>query len=323
MKGFLGIDVGSVSTNIVFIDENKQVIEKEYTFTHGRVLSALKQSLNAVMERLPADLEILGTGVTGSAAELARSIVNADLYKTEIYSHARATVHEFPDVRTIFEIGGQDSKVIYIKDGVPIRSRMNEWCGAGTGSMLDAQSSRLGVPIGELGALAVQSTKVIDFRTRCGVFIESCAIDAQARGYSVAEIAAGLCNACAKNFINTLNIDRKKLETPIVFQGGVAANIGVKQALERYIEEGGGVKCNLLIPKHYNVMGALGIALAVRDAYAREPWESSGFRGMEVINKIETCIVDANTCGEKVQNRSNRYGDILQLTIGNQVIATL
>jgi predicted CoA-substrate-specific enzyme activase len=323
MKGFLGIDVGSVSTNIVFIDENKQVREKEYAFTHGRVLNALKRSLNAIMERLPSDLDILGTGVTGSAGELARSIVNADLYKTEIYSHARATVHEFPDVKTIFEIGGQDSKVIYVKDGVPVRSRMNEWCGAGTGSMLDAQSSRLGVPIEQLGALAIQASKVIDFRTRCGVFIESCAIDAQARGYSIKEIAAGLCHACAKNFIGTLHIDRKKLETPIVFQGGVAGNVGVKQALERYIEEGSGEKCTLLIPKHHDVMGALGIALSARDAYARDPWESSGFRGMEVINKIETCIVDANRCGQQVQHNSNGYGDILELTIGNQVIATL
>ncbi len=322
MNCFLGIDVGSVSTNIVLIDENDNIIEKNYSFTQGQVLNALKRSFKTLRSRLSKDLNILGVGVTGSGGELASAVVNADLYKTEIFSHAIAAIHEFPDVSTIFEIGGQDSKVIYIKNGTLESSKMNEWCGAGTGSMLDAQSARLGIPVERLGELAVKAKKAIDFRTRCGVFIESCAINAQARGYPIDQIASGLCHACAKSFFNTLHIDRKSLKQPIIFQGGVAANLGMKKALEKYINDGQDSECELLIPQHYNVMGALGISLSVKKAFARKPFKTK-FRGFDTISNMGSRIVDADPTIETPNRLINEYGDILELTVNEEVVATL
>ena len=123
--GFIGIDVGSVSTNVIFLDDSENVIETVYTYTRGRVLDAIKTSFSEIQERLPNNTEILGVGVTGSSGELAKLILNADLYRTEIYSHAAATIHQIPDVKTIMEIGGRDSKVIYVNNGIPEKSKMN------------------------------------------------------------------------------------------------------------------------------------------------------------------------------------------------------
>jgi hypothetical protein len=138
LSGFIGVDVGSISTNVVFVDGNSNVIELVYTYTRGRVLDALKSAFTEMEEKLPDNAIVLGVGVTGRSGELAKSILRADIYRTEIYSHAAATIHQLPEVKSILEIGGQDSKVIYVNNGIPEKSKMNEWGGAGTGAMLDA-----------------------------------------------------------------------------------------------------------------------------------------------------------------------------------------
>ena len=150
MHGFIGVDVGSVSTNVIFLDQYDNVIETVYTYTRGRVLDAIKTSFMKLQQMLPVNAVIMGVGTTGSSGEMAKTILNADTYRTEIYSHAAATIHQIPDVQTILEIGGQDSKVIYVNNGIPEKSKMNEWCGAGTGAMLDAQANRLGIPIEDI-----------------------------------------------------------------------------------------------------------------------------------------------------------------------------
>ncbi|MBN2160234.1 MAG: hypothetical protein JW807_12625 [Spirochaetes bacterium] len=322
MKGYLGVDVGSVSTNVVFVDENQHVIETVYTYTRGRVLDALKNGLKEMMTKLPANAVVMGVGVTGSSGELAKSILNADIYKTEIYSHAAATIHQIPDVRTILEIGGQDSKVIYINNGIPEKSKMNEWCGAGTGAMLDAQANRLGLTIQEFSELAVKAKKSIDFRTRCGVFMDSCMIDAQAKGYPIEVIIRGLCNACAHNFISTLGINRKTIEEPIAFQGGVSANKGVRRELEDYISEARDKKVNLVVPLHHDVMGAFGMALIVGKLHKKTGKQTS-FRGLDEVEKI---MPEVTECARKECPKNlgkDRRCDIVRLRIGGNTIAAI
>jgi predicted CoA-substrate-specific enzyme activase len=322
MKGFLGVDVGSVSTNVAFVDENQHVIETVYTYTRGRVLDAIKTGLKEMMAKLPANAEIMGVGVTGSSGELAKSILNADIYKTEIYSHAAATIHQIPDVKTILEIGGQDSKVIYVNNGIPEKSKMNEWCGAGTGAMLDSQAHRLGLTIQEFSELAVKAKKSIDFRTRCGVFMDSCMIDAQAKGYPIEVIIRGLCNACAHNFISTLGINRKSIEEPIAFQGGVSANMGVKKELEDYISEAKGEKVKLIVPLHHDVMGAIGMAMIVGKLY-QKTGKPTSFRGLDEIERI---IPEVKECAMHDCPKSlgiDRRCDIVKLKIAGATIAAI
>ncbi len=323
MNVFLGFDIGSVSTNVAVIDEHQHVIETVYTYTRGRVLDAIKTSLREIQAKLPSNINILGVGVTGSSGELAKKILGADVYKTEIYSHAAATIHQIPEVRTILEIGGQDSKVIYVNNKIPEKSKMNEWCGAGTGAMLDAQAYRLGIPIQEFGDYALKATKSIDFRTRCGVFMDSCMIDAQAKGYPIEVIVSGLCKACAHNFVGTLGINRKTLESPIAFQGGVAANKGVKKELEDYISKGKGEKCELIVPICHDVMGAIGMSLIVHKLYAKRQ-QPTNFRGFEDVLNITSEIAECqyDKC-PKNKKEDETICDIVLLKINNETIASI
>ncbi len=323
MHGFIGVDVGSVSTNVIFLDQYDNVIETVYTYTRGRVLDAIKTSFMKLQQMLPVNAVILGVGTTGSSGEMAKSILNADTYRTEIYSHAAATIHQIPDVQTILEIGGQDSKVIYINNGIPEKSKMNEWCGAGTGAMLDAQANRLGIPIEKFGDYALTAIKSIDFRTRCGVFMDSCMIDAQAKGYPIETIIAGLCKACAKNFVNTLGISRKTLGSPIIFQGGVSANKGVKRELEKYIAEArGGEEPELIVPLYHDVMGAIGMALIVSRLHKKRNIVTS-FRGFEDIYRITSNIIQCeyHECPKRLPKEN--YCDLVKLQIDKKTIAAI
>ena len=323
MQGFIGVDVGSVSTNVVFLDQYDNIIETVYTYTRGRVLDAIKTSFMKLQQMLPVNAVIIGVGTTGSSGEMAKSILNADTYRTEIYSHAAATIHQIPDVQTILEIGGQDSKVIYVNNGIPEKSKMNEWCGAGTGAMLDAQANRLGIPIEKVGDCALTAVKSIDFRTRCGVFMDSCMIDAQAKGYPIETIIAGLCKACAKNFVNTLGISRKTLGSPIVFQGGVSANKGVKRELEKYIAEArDGEEPELIVPLYHDVMGAIGMSLIVSRLHKKRNIVTS-FRGFEDVYRITSSVIQCeyHECPKRLPKEN--YCDLVKLQIDNKTIAAI
>jgi hypothetical protein len=200
---------------------------------------------------------------------------------------------------------------------------MNEWCGAGTGAMLDAQANRLGIPIEKVGDCALAAVKSIDFRTRCGVFMDSCMIDAQAKGYPIETIIAGLCKACAKNFINTLGISRKTLGSPIVFQGGVSANKGVKRELEKYIAEArGGEEPELIVPLYHDVMGAIGMSLIVSRLHKKRNIVTS-FRGFEDVYRITSSVIQCeyHECPKRLPKEN--YCDLVKLQIDNKTIAAI
>ena len=141
MDLFLGIDVGSVSTNLVLIDpEGEMYLSPLYLRTQGQPIKAVQQGLSLLNERLADNDRICGVGTTGSARALAGVLVGADLVKNEITSHAAAALQSVPGVQTVLEIGGQDSKIIILKDGIVVDFAMNTVCAAGTGSFLDHSS---------------------------------------------------------------------------------------------------------------------------------------------------------------------------------------
>ncbi len=259
IKGYLGVDVGSVSTNLVVIDEAGEVLASVYHRTHGNPILAVQEGMRQLGEQLSDGLEICAAGTTGSARYLSGVIVGADIVKNEITAHAVAALHLVPDVRTVLEIGGQDSKIILLQDGVVVDFAMNTVCAAGTGSFLDHQSTRLGIPIEDFGGYAVRAESGVQIAGRCSVFAESDMIHKQQIGHPNESIIYGLCLALVRNYLNNL-AKGKRVESPVVFQGGVAANSGMKRAFEEAL----GIE--IIIPSHFDVMGAVGAALLAMEA---------------------------------------------------------
>lgn len=270
MKGYLGIDVGSVSTNIVFLNEQGEVAEAVYLRTRGQPIRALQEGLREVRRRLPEEVNVLGVGATGSGRYLAGLVVGADVVKNEITSHAVAASTLVPGVQTVIEIGGQDSKLILLRGGMVADFAMNTVCAAGTGSFLDQQAARLGIPVEDFGRLALESSSPVRIAGRCAVFAESDMIHKQQMGYSLADILAGLCEALVRNYLNNVG-KGKEIRPPVVFQGGVAANAGMRRAFEKALG------MEVIVPPYFHVMGAVGAALLAKERMAHRPSNFKGF----------------------------------------------
>lgn len=310
MIGHLGVDVGSVSTNFVVIDDEGNVVEFLYIRTQGQPIRAIQSGLKTLGEKLPPDLEIKSAGATGSARNLTGVIVGADVVKNEITAHAVAAMHCVPDVQTVLEIGGQDSKIIVIRNKVVVDFAMNTVCAAGTGSFLDHQASRLDIPIEKFGELALQSNSPVRIAGRCSVFAESDMIHKQQMGHDVKDIIAGLCDALVRNYLNNVG-KGKNIASPVVFQGGVAANLGIRRAFEKALQ------MEIIVPEYYHVMGAIGAALLAREFVqgGRKPTKFRGFAASELDFKASSfeCKGCPNHC-EVVEIRESgrvlaRWGD--------------
>lgn len=305
---YLGIDVGSVSTNLVLIDNNDEIIDKLYIRTGGQPIRSIKQGMRAFAQK-HGHLAVRGVGTTGSARQLAGVLVGADVIKNEITAHAVAALKLVPDVRTILEIGGQDSKIIILKDGVVTDFAMNTVCAAGTGSFLDRQAARLEIPINEFGSYALKSQNPVRIAGRCAVFAESDMIHKQQTGHSIEDIINGLCEALVRNYLSNL-AKGKHIEDNVVFQGGVAANVGIISAFERALGK------KLVIPKYYDVMGAVGAAYLAKQKMTSS--HDTKFKGFELAEtdyraKSIECSGCSNLC-EVIEIMQNgkviaRWGD--------------
>ncbi|MGM0470993.1 MAG: acyl-CoA dehydratase activase [Bacillota bacterium] len=293
MKGYLGIDVGSVSINLVVLDDSGEVIKKIYLRTKGQPIDVVQQGLKELGEDLPEELEIAGVGTTGSGRNLIGVVVGADTIKNEITAHAVAASNIVPEVKTVLEIGGQDSKITILRDGVVVDFAMNTVCAAGTGSFLDQQAARLEIPIEEFGQLALESENKVRIAGRCSVFAESDMIHKQQLGHNLEDIIAGLCEALVRNYLNNVG-QGKEILAPVVFQGGVAANEGIKEAFEEALDT------EVIVPHHHDVMGAIGAGLLAKEEVdnGRQP---TNFKGWQVTDVEYTptsfeCDGCANLC---------------------------
>jgi predicted CoA-substrate-specific enzyme activase len=271
---FLGIDVGSVTTKLMLLDASGvPAYLPVYLRTGGQPILAVQQGLALIGEQLAAADRICGVGTTGSARFLAGVMVGADIVKNEITAHAVAALHVLPDAATILEIGGQDSKIIILRDGVVVDFAMNTVCAAGTGSFLDQQAFRLNLPIEEFGELALKATNPVRIAGRCTVFAESDMIHKQQMGHTLPNIVAGLCEAMVRNYLNNVG-KGKEILAPVVFQGGVAANLGMRAAFRKALDT------EIIVPPLFHVMGAYGAALLARERTSRAG--ATCFRGFEV-----------------------------------------
>ncbi|HPD58275.1 MAG TPA: acyl-CoA dehydratase activase [Smithellaceae bacterium] len=286
-RGFLGIDVGSISTNVVFLDGNKNLLFESYARVGGNPIDSVKARLKELASLMrEKEMEVGALCTTGSGRQLVGVLLGADVVKNEISAHARAAVELHPDVRTIIEIGGQDSKVIIIENGMVVDFAMNLVCAAGTGSFLDSQARRLDITIEELSRRSILSKHPTAIAARCTVFSESDMISKQQMGHAQEDIIMGLCHALARNFIG--NVARgKQLCSPVLLQGGVSANLGILRAFENALG------CKVIVPRHHMVMGAYGAALLAMETDI----DKSRFRGADIwAHHIHTQSVNCEDC---------------------------
>jgi predicted CoA-substrate-specific enzyme activase len=306
MEAYIGVDVGSVSTNIAVIDSSGAVMASAYIRTHGRPIEAVQKGLREVAGELSNSIKIVAAGATGSGRYLTGILVGADVVKNEITAHAVAAVREVTDVQTIFEIGGQDSKFILLRHSVVTDFAMNTVCAAGTGSFLDQQAARLGIPIEEFGDYALRADSPVRIAGRCTVFAESDMIHKQQMGHSLENIIAGLCEAMVRNYLNNV-VKGKDTISPVIFQGGVAANVGIKAAFEKTLET------EIIVPEHYSIMGAIGAAIL-----ARERIESAD--GKTRFKGFETSDIEYRTRSFECDGCSNRC-EVIEMLMEGKMIA--
>jgi len=305
---YLGIDVGSTTTKYALINEDREIIHKTYVPTQGKPIEVTQRLLSCIRDDIGKSIEIVGTATTGSGRNVVGDFLNADLIIDEITAHARGAVEICPEVDTIFEIGGQDSKYISIANTYPLDFDMNKVCAAGTGSFLHELANKYGINIvGEFQEIALSSDRPVKLAERCTVFMESDLVSYHQKGVERKNLIAGLCYAIVYNYLNRV-VGKRKIGHKVMFLGGPSLNKGVVAAFENILGRG------LLVPRHREVLGAYGAAVSVQEKMRLEERRST-FRGldsaikdrMEYTEKI--CRADPhchNRCKLKVYNFDGR-----------------
>lgn len=302
----VGIDVGSITAKVVLLDAaSLRLLYKSYERTHGNPIETLRRMLAEAGKHCNG--KVVSVGVTGSGRELIGAYVGADVIRNEITAHAMAVSHEMPFARTVFEIGGQDAKLILLQDGVPSDFAMNTVCAAGTGAFLDHQAARLGIPVEAFGEIARRAKRRVRIGGRCTVFAESDLVLRQQAGQPIEELIAGLCAALVRNYFNNV-VSGKAIQPPYVFCGGVAANSAIKDALEEMLH------CEVYVPEHFNVMGAIGAALLAVNTCTRK----TSFRGFELppLDAVADSY-ECNGCSNRCLVRRFSTPDGVEICIGS------
>jgi predicted CoA-substrate-specific enzyme activase len=315
VDAYLGIDIGSVSTNLVVLDGQGRLLKEIYLATEGRPIEVVNRGLAEIKEELGERIDIRGVGTTGSGRELIGELAGADIVTDEITAHKTGAMHVCREmgmapVDTIFEIGGQDSKFIRIERGVVVDFTMNEACAAGTGSFLEEQAERLGISIkGEFARLALSSEHPARLGERCTVFMERDVNGLLRKGAQVADLCAGLAYSVALNYLNRV-VRGRKIGDVVFFQGGTAYNDAVAAAFSQILGK------TIIVPPHNGVIGAIGMALIARERMQARR-ELSRFRGFD-LNRVDfstrdfVCKACSNYCDMKefvIAGQRSYWGD--------------
>jgi predicted CoA-substrate-specific enzyme activase len=293
IPAYLGVDVGSISTNVVVMDTEKRVLAKCYLMTASRPIEAVQRGLKIVGDKVGHMVEIRGACTTGSGRYLTGDFIGADLVKNEITAQARAAAEIDPTVDTIFEIGGQDSKYISLENGAIVDFEMNKVCAAGTGSFLEEQAERLGINIiGEFSEMALEAKSPVSLGDRCTVFMETELVRHQQGGSARNSLVAGLSYSIVLNYLNKV-VAGKKVGNRIFFQGGVAANRGVVAAFEKVTGK------PITVPEHHEVTGAIGCAIL---AMENDLGTGSTFKGFDLSDRpYEVTSFECTDCANRCE----------------------
>ena len=295
MKTYVGLDVGSVSVKLAQIDENENLINSIYLRNHGLV-----ETVKEALEVMVAPSQVMGVGVTGSGRRFVGMFVGADLVKSEVLAHTVGTLSFYPQVRTLMDIGGEDSKLMTLNDGVLENFRLNSICSAGTGSFLESIAGRMGVCIEDVGEIALSSTQRIDFPSKCGVFTQSAVVSRKNAGAAKEDILMGVCRSLVANYLTMAKgVD---LKPPYVYQGATARNKAIVTAFEEELGH------PVIVPEYCDVMGAIGIGIMAKRANPAQ----TNFKGDCLLNneyQTQTVIADgcANHCELTMLYQNGEY----------------
>lgn len=307
---YLGVDVGSVSTNLVLLNQDFQLLQGVYLPTQGKPVEALHKGLTQIYSRFGDRLRVLGVGATGSGRHLAAQVLGGDVVHNEITAQLVASVMCVPDVDTIFEIGGQDSKYISVKDGALAGFEMNKICAGGTGSFLEEQAGRLGIDIvNQFSELAFRACRPCDLGTRCTVFMDAELVKAQERGATLEDLCAGLAYSVARNYLEKV-VGGNPIGRSIVFQGGTASNRAVVAAFRQLLGR------TVRVHPYNRISGAIGAALLA----ARARPEQSRFLGWQSCRGSQLQSFECRHCENRCQvnriqvgGRTVHFGDVCEL----------
>ena len=280
MKTYIGLDVGSVSVKAARIDENENLLDSIYLRNCGLV-ETVQKALAAVADRS----EVAGVGVTGSGRDFVGLFVGADLVKTEILAHTVGTLSFYPNVRTLMDIGGEDSKLMTLNNGILENFQLNSICSAGTGSFLESIAARMGIRIEDVGEIALRSTRRLEFPSKCGVFTQSAVVSRKNTGAAKEDILMGVCRSLVANYLTMAK--GTHLKPPFVFQGATAKNKAIVAAFEEELGHA------VTVPQYCDVMGAVGIGIMAKRANPAQ----TNFKGYSLLKKeYETRTEIADGC---------------------------
>ena len=289
---YMGLDVGSLSTNVVLIDAENRGVARRYLPTASKPLEAIRRGMSEIFDEVGSRVRVRAAGTTGSGRYLTGDFIGADVIRNEITAQATAAIAFDPDVDTVFEIGGQDSKYISIDQGVVVDFEMNKVCAAGTGSFLEEQAEKLDVNIvDEFGTLALQAKAPAGLGNRCTVFMESDLNAQQQKGQGKANLVGGLAYSIVENYLQKV-VRKKPVGRHILFQGGVTNNKAVVSAFEKVTGK------KIHVPPHFDVTGAIGAAILAREAVGEQPTRFKGFDISRIPYQIDrfTCKSCSNHC---------------------------
>ncbi|MFW5731319.1 MAG: acyl-CoA dehydratase activase, partial [Desulfonatronovibrionaceae bacterium] len=297
IPAYLGMDIGSTSTKYCLMDDNRRIIHKKYVATKGKPIEVAQELINHLEQEMSGIVDLRAVATTGSGRNVVGDFMDADLIIDEITAHARGAVAVDPGIETIFEIGGQDSKYISIQDCHPVDFVMNKICAAGTGSFVHELANKMKINIvGQFQDIALSSEKPVNLAERCTVFMESDLASYAQKGACQQDLIAGLCYAIVRNYLNRV-VENRTIGNKIMFLGGPSLNKGIVAAFERILDK------EIITPRHREVMGAYGSALAVQELFQNSSREVksrslSSLAEMKVSFKESVCKADKNCHNE-------------------------
>lgn len=288
----MGVDIGSTSTKICLLGDGARPILSIYRKTSADPINAVKllfRALREIEDSSNSKFLFRGVATTGSGRKMIKAVINADGELNEITAHAKAAIHIDPLVDTIIEIGGQDSKFTRLKNGLVYYVAMNYVCAAGTGSFIEEQAEKLGIPIDEFSRMAENKTPPLT-SDRCTVFMEKDIEILTSQGMPREEIAAGVMTAVRDNYLNKV-VGNVPLGEHLYFQGATARNQALVAAFEQRMDK------PIAVSQFCHITGALGAALYIKEK-GRDISRFAGlsFSERKTVIQKEECLLCVNRC---------------------------
>jgi len=294
---YMGIDIGSTSTKLLLTDLSGHVLCDVYRKTAGDPIGATASLFRALLDlgdKRGVEFEVKGCVTTGSGRKMVGLVVGADAIINEISCHVKGAMHVDPEIDTIFEIGGQDSKYMRTASGRIKDAAMNYVCAAGTGSFVEEVGRKLGFGVSEVGP-AVMGIAPPHTSDRCTVFMEQDVNRLLRAGYTREQALAAVLYSVVQNYLNKVVANKHYSDKKIFFQGATARNKGLVAAFENLL----GVE--MVVSPYAHVMGAWGAALLAKEMVDEDPAREPGFRGLDLSDRrislrTETCEQCVNHC---------------------------